>query len=160
MSENYLVINGKKKELTQEQLAQLGIEVKKENPFDVKDGESAYYINPKSAITECILWTPLEVVELLPCKDKQLLEERAKQERLSRLLWKFAIENDGYVSGEEKKDGEVMKFTIRFDSEENKYFVTSYATMIFHGSNVFKSKEIARRAIDEVILPFERGEIE
>ncbi|MGO5053571.1 hypothetical protein ACTQ6A_13885 [Lachnospiraceae bacterium LCP25S3_G4] len=160
MSENYLVINGKKTELTQKQLAQLGIEVKKENPFDVKYEEEAFYINVKRSVEKGTYWTKTQAEEYMPCKDKRLVEERAKQERLSRLLWKFAIENDCYVSKEEKKDGEVMKFTICFDSGENKYFVTSYATMIFHGSNVFKSKEVAQRAIDEVIRPFERGEIE
>lgn len=33
MSENYIVINGKKAELTKEQLKALGIEAEPENPF-------------------------------------------------------------------------------------------------------------------------------
>ena len=41
MSENYIVINGKKAELTNEQLKMLGIEVRK-NPFDRATGEEYY----------------------------------------------------------------------------------------------------------------------
>ena len=42
MSENYIVINGKRAELTEEQMKVLGIEVKK-NPFDRVSSDDRYY---------------------------------------------------------------------------------------------------------------------
>lgn len=42
MSENYIVINGKKMDLTDEQLKQLGIEVRK-NPFERVERDEEYY---------------------------------------------------------------------------------------------------------------------
>lgn len=47
MNENYIVINGKKAELTEEQLKQLGIEPekKRKNPFERVTGEKYYYID-------------------------------------------------------------------------------------------------------------------
>ncbi len=159
MSENYLVINGNKTELTQEQLEQLGIEVKKENPFNVENTEIAYYV---SHLQECESGVFVEntMKRCLPCKDKQLVEERVKQERLSRLLWKFAIENDGYLSEEEKRDAAKEKFVIRFNQFDKKYPICQYTQLMLCDGIMFKSREVAQRAIDEVILPFERGEIE
>lgn len=43
MSENYIVINGKKAELTKEQLKALGIEAEPENPFCRKRKISLYH---------------------------------------------------------------------------------------------------------------------
>lgn len=45
MNENYIVINGKKIELTEEQQKQLGIEPQKKNPFErVPEGE-VYFLS-------------------------------------------------------------------------------------------------------------------
>lgn len=41
--ENYIVINGKKMELTKEQLEQLGVAPKRNNPFDKVGNEGRYY---------------------------------------------------------------------------------------------------------------------
>lgn len=50
MSENYIVINGKKMDLTEEQLKQLGIEVRK-NPFERSaKGGRYFYINVHGAV--------------------------------------------------------------------------------------------------------------
>lgn len=43
MSENYIVINGKRAELTEEQLKQLGIEVPKVNPFEQAKYNQVFY---------------------------------------------------------------------------------------------------------------------
>lgn len=45
MNENYIVINGKKIELTEEQLKALGIKQRK-NPFEIVErGEDYFYVN-------------------------------------------------------------------------------------------------------------------
>ena len=50
MSENYIVINGKKAELTNEQMKLLGIKVRK-NPFErVSKNESYYNISNKTNV--------------------------------------------------------------------------------------------------------------
>lgn len=45
MSENYIVINGKKAELTEEQLKQLGIELPKNKRWKADKRELYYYVN-------------------------------------------------------------------------------------------------------------------
>ena len=84
------------------------------------------------------------------CTNREIVEKRAKEEKLSRLLWKFKLENDNV-----KLDWE--------DDEQRKWFVVStpkelYVDMTFNtnviaGATYFSTEEIAKRAIKEVVEP-------
>lgn len=154
--ENYIVINGKKSELTKEQMKALGIEVKK-NPFDVKDGENAYYINTEFNVRNSGIWAEGEVNTYCPCKDKSLVEKRAKQEQLSRLLWKFAHENDSVLTEKEMSSNSTQKWYIGKKSTYRYRPVCCSTALV--GMQCFKTEEVCKRAIEEVIKPFISGEL-
>lgn len=150
MNDNYLVLNGKRVDLTDEQIAMLGL--KKESPFDIEEGDSYYYITNQGDVRmyrncgEEYDGTRIAVANA--CRDKKLMEQRAMHETLDRLLWRFACENGEL---ENPWDGKTMhafiyKAPVGFGvdwSIEYKYGVVS-----------FPSEEIARQAVDEIVLPF------
>ena len=99
MSENYIVINGKRTELTEEQLKQLGIEVPKTSPFKREWSEDYYYIDDEGFVRSAnetfdnFGADRFNVANY--CTDKAIMEQRALHETLSRLLWRYSMEHDG-----------------------------------------------------------------
>ena len=153
--ENYIVINGKKVELTEEQLKKLGIEVK-DDPFEkVKRNEVFYYVSSSGQVhggTEgygtgsSILFNAANY-----CRDRKIMEQRALHETLDRLLWRFSMQNDG-----DKLDWKNMaqcRWRIYFNCFTDEFC----ATIVMYTKDIgpyFVSKEVAQRAIDEIIKPF------
>lgn len=154
--ENYIVINGKKAELTEEQLKALGIEVKKESPFDRIDyGHYYYRVDTKGEICieeelDSLLDNRLHNVANY-CTDKELLQQQAYREILNRLLWRYSMEHDG-----DKIDWECYeeKYNIYYDSELQKYRVADYMSWKTIGVVHFYTRETAKNAIEEIIEPF------
>lgn len=155
MSENYIVINGKRSELTEEQMKVLGIEVKK-NPFD-RDGSDnrCYYtivggdvlrrvdINDR---TDRMSYNAVNYFN-----DGKFAEQVALYQLLYRKLLKFAYDN-GFEDKAEW-DGFNKHWCIYRNLPENFYEVTACAIIKFNGV-WFSSKKGAERAIKEVVEPF------
>lgn len=155
--ENYIYKDGKKYELTEEQWKKLGI---KENLFDVKNGENAYWVDGWFDTAQDKLWSDDEIKYHTPCKDKELVKKRAKAERLSRLLWKFANENEDEPTEGDWKNYALPKYYIYYNYDSNAYQFTFNKGCEDTGKQYFKTELICRRAIKEVIEPFMKGEIE
>ena len=97
---NYICVDGKKAELTPEQLKLLGIEVKEKSPFDrAEEDHSFFYIGSDGKVGKtrdvngrhddnCF-----DVANY--CTDKAIMEQRALHETLNRLLWRYSMEHDG-----------------------------------------------------------------
>ena len=154
--ENYIVINGKKAELTEEQLKALGIEVKKESPFRrVNKRDNYYCISYKGKITASSEMkdpsddTAYNIANY--CTDRELLQQQAYREILNRLLWRYSMEHDGdkinWVDGSQK-------YYI-FRNKQSGAYGTSYDVVCTVISTVhFYTKEIAQNAIEEIVKPF------
>ena len=158
MSENYIVINGKRTELTEEQLKQLGIETekKRKNPFDrVAINQDYHLINKFNRIDE--------YTEADDCTDSALFDvcnyfndtEFAKQVALHQLLYrkllKFSYDNE--CEDTEEWDGNHEHWAIRYNSYRNEfrlYYQDGYKAHEVY----FSSEEGAKRAIEEVVKPF------
>ncbi len=142
MSENYIVINGKRAELTEAQLKQLGIEVPKANPFERSHG-NYYFITSYGNINEATEKNSgsdsLRHEAANYCTDKAIMEQRALYETLHRLLWRYAMENGGEGNYEICHNGNefLVKNTIY------KYFGQTFSTY-----------KIAQSAIKEIVEPF------
>ena len=156
-SDNYIVINGKKAELTEEQLKALGIEMSKKSAFDRGELEDAYYfIRGDGKVLQDIEsnWefdnNRHNVANY--CTDKTLMEQRALHETLDRLLWRFSMEHDGdkiywqrpisskaYIYYDYKAETWSIAETLRFRDVGQIYFYTKY---------------IAKLAIEEIVKPF------
>ena len=151
---NYICINGKKAELTEEQLKLLGIELKA-NPFDRQKLQHHYYcITGTGKLHQSYELNQIEDRELHNvgnyCSDHDLMEQRRLQEVLNRLLWRYSMEHDGDK--------------IKYGENTNKYFIykpisKSFDVTLWHTSTpigvvFFNTREIAEAAIEEVIKPF------
>ena len=116
--ENYICINGKKAELTEEQLKALGIELPKVNPFErVKKTTPFYFITAKGKAEYGVELNDYHCSELYNvanyCTDKAIMEQRALHETLNRLLWRYAMEHGGTGIFEIAYDGIKDKFTVQ-----------------------------------------------
>lgn len=161
--ENYLVINGKRVDLTKEQIKRLGLEVKKKNPFSRESiGKKYFHIQCDGYIAhykECRdgLCTKLFNAANY-CTDKELMTARAKEEVLSRLLWRFSMENGGSEIDWENK--EQKKYYIYKNPTYNGWDIGYTIISPDLGAVYFVSVKVAARAIDEIVKPFYAGELE
>lgn len=155
--ENYIVINGRKAELTEEQLKALGIETEKKSPFDrVDKAETYYYMSWLGRVSvghEDKLQIDDDAYNIANyCTDKELLQQQAYREILNRLLWRYSMEHDGdkiEYDNENKK-----KHHIYHDTLNNTWFVDHMYSCYPMGGISFFTREIAQNAIEEIVKPF------
>lgn len=158
--ENYICINGKKAELTEEQMKALGIEVPKENPFERAElNKNYYFINSRGNVVktfECGTCSSGSIDDehyatANYCTDKAIIEQRALHETLNRLLWRYSMEHDGdKINWDNVSD----KHAICYDNDTNQYKVEIWNTIRYCGIIYFHTMEIAKNAIEEIIKPF------
>jgi hypothetical protein len=158
MNENYIVINGKKIELTEEQLKQLGIEPekKRKNPFErVKPNERYYYVESSGVIEEYNDANDTVDNKLYKISNYFNYEAFAKQVALRQLIYrkllKFAYDNE--CEDTEEWDGSNTHWTVRYNGNLDEFF--AYSQERYKARDVyFSSEEGAKRAIKEVVDPF------
>lgn len=162
--DNYIVINGEKVELTEEQLNQLGIEVEKKrnNPFNSKsetnnilyvtdathlDGVAStreYYDNEN--------WNRCMIERANSFNDKDFANQVYLHELLNRKLLKYAYDNEA-EDAEWNEDGENPHYYIFFASTRGHFVVE--VNHYCHSQNIyFSSEKVAEDAIEDVIKPF------
>lgn len=153
---NYICINGKKAELTEEQLKALGIELPKASPFErVKEDEIFYYIASTGEIgttRECLNGFDTKCfISANYCTDKSLMEQRALHETLNRLLWRYSMEHDGNkITWNCSNNAKwYIYYSIVYKEWDVADAYTSFNIDIF-----FYSEEIALNAIEEIVKPF------
>ena len=153
--ENYIVIDGKRTELTDEQLQKLGIEVNND-PFDkVKRNEFFYYISSSGQVhlqkEEYGTGSNRLFEAANYCTDENLMEQRAVHETLNRLLWRFSMQNGG---DELNWRNEFQnKWVINFNYRDNSFFIEN-KPQLRSFDPCFISQEIVERAINEIVKPF------
>lgn len=156
--ENYIVINGRKAELTAEQLKALGLEREISSPFSRASEDNYYYFmtNGGEVVYEKELYSSFDdnrynVANY--CTDREIMEQRALHETLNRLLWRYSMEHKGNDETD-WNNTQKKQYFIYYDKANNTWFVDyTYATLII-GSVGFCSSEIAESAIKEIIEPF------
>lgn len=153
--ENYIVINGKKAELTEDQLKALGIVTEKKNPFTrCKVGEVYYLITTGGNVDDLREMKDSDDNRYYDianyCTDQNLMQQRAWHETLNRLLWRYSMKHDG-----EKIDwnDDKWKYIIYYDRGCCTFKADMYRTSNYN-SIWFYTREIAENAIKEIIEPF------
>lgn len=166
-NENYIVINGKRAELTEEQLKQLGIKTEKEsekkrtNPFDNTPRQvHVYSIGHVGVQTFGSILTPvdLSMTESLvntanSFNDYDFARQLYLHELLNRKLLKYAWDNE---AEDRSWNGDNLHYYIIRDNRycNGRYFV-SYRDYLKENSAVYFSKKgVAEKAIEDVIKPF------
>lgn len=159
-SENYIVINGKKAELTEEQLKALGIEVEKKSnsPFNNEFifGEKYYFTNIVDGVDSISfddkLFDENFIAAANSFNDKDFANQVYLHELLNRKLLKYACENDAFAN--DWSDRNSVKFLISKNTRSNKIIV-DFTYGLKHSNVVyFTDEKVAKQAIEDVILPF------
>lgn len=161
--DNYIVINDKKTELTEEQLKALGIEVKKKrnNPFNSEPEPIPVYSieatrvkrkgivsNPPSLSTATRL-----IQSANSFNDKDFANQVYLHELLNRKLLKYAWDNE-CEDNKWNEDVNSVHYYIYFDTI-SKYFGVHENYSHKSASTVyFSAADVARKAIEDVIKPF------
>lgn len=156
-NENYIVINGKKAELTKEQLRQLGInaEVKKETPFTRHSDELYWHINSLNDIVgahECdddYNNTIYDNVNYF--NDHEFAQQVALHQLLYRKLLKYAYENDDVNNWAELNS---RKYFIVKSIKNNEFDVDWSLTIKVNCVVYFNSERVAEQAIKDIVEPF------
>lgn len=147
-NENYIVINGKKAELTEEQLKQLGIEVGKDKRWRAEESVLYYFTADTGKIGMSREYL-MDVDNIRYdthnyFKTKEEAKKYAEVLEIKRQLMKFADEHNGADSSQRKwfityhtnsLDGIALSSSVNTRNAETIYF---------------SSKEIAQQAIDEI----------
>ena len=158
MNENYIVINGKRAELTEEQMKALGIEPeeKRKNPFERVGSDDKYYyaivsgdvlrrvdINDR---TDRMLYNNINYFN-----DKRFANQVALHQLLYCKLLKFAYDNECEDTAEWDEGN--IHWAIRYDNNDGEFF--AYYQNRHKALGVyFSTEEGAERAIKEVVKPF------
>lgn len=155
IGENYLVLDGKRMELTEEQKRLLNITMRK-NPFaPVEKGETYCYIDAFDRIQTFIDNREDADNTLFEASNYFNDKTTAQQIRLHQLLYrkllKFAWDN-GYEDTQEW-NGENSHWRVYYDLDA-KHFVASSNESYKQQSVYFSSKEGVECAIEKVIKPF------
>lgn len=162
---NYICINGKKTELTEEQLRQLGIEVKKErnNPFNrVSDGEFYYYgyidntVN-KAVGTKTTFEDDIQFNNYNYFNDRDFAEQVMLHQLLYRKLLKYSYDNNA-------EDVEWNWIDSSCSGNRHYYIYQKPSTGEFYtdcaqvskrlGDVYFSNEEVAIKVIKDVVEPF------
>lgn len=160
--ENYIVINGKKAELTKEQLKALGI-VETKFPFNRAEKHDIFYhIGPDGKVynnyenKDVIMYNNYYATANY-CTDKKLMTQRALHETLNRLLWRFACEN-GELKNEwdnsPKQESCHYHYYIYFNRYDNLFDISRNYLIKCEGIIYFSSYEIAEQALEKIVKPF------
>lgn len=159
--DNYIVLNGKKAELTEEQLKKLGIRTEKEtekkrnNPFnsELEDEDSYFLIADDGVYTDC--YDPLidkhRLDNVNSFNDKDFANQVYLHELLNRKLLKYAYDNE---AEDAEWDSKTLHYYILFDSEDCFFTVVHGGTRTRSQNIYFSKKSVAEHAINDVIEPF------
>ena len=154
MAENYIVINGKKAELTSEQLKALGLE-RETNPFKREINNKYWFIDRFGEVDSYFDHKDLADNHFYNianyCTDREMMEQRALHETLNRLLWRYSMEHGGREIDWSSTES---KYRITYDFEDNKWTLSSNSYLSTVGATYFVAREIAENAIKEIVEPF------
>lgn len=150
-NENYIVINGKKAELTEEQLKQLGIEVGKNKRERVKVGDVFFFVDRSNCIDSCV---DSRAARSNYCYDthnyfktKEEAEEYAEVLEIKRQLMKFADEHNDKIDWE---DIDQFGYVICWNPCLNDIRICKDGFKTAPEIIYFSSVDIAQKAIDTI----------
>lgn len=154
MSDNYAVINGKRIELTDEQVKALGVETRK-NPFEIVErGEDYFYVNRYGDINNSGQNDDFEDDCLFQAanyfNDESFANQVALRQLLYRKLLKFSYDNEC----EDKEWNGMNDHWIIVYRPSIDNFIISKMQCAKELNVYFSTEEGASRAITEVIRPF------
>ena len=159
MDDNYLMLDGKKYELSPELanalLSCVEPEPEKKSPFEREKDEIFFYIGHNGFVRQTFDKAYIEDNDKYAvanyCTDKALMEQRAMHETLNRLLWRYSEEHGG---DSEKWDGRGHYYICFAKMCRKEFEVYSNDNFCIQGVVYFRDAETAVSAIEEIVKPF------
>ena len=156
--DNYLMLDGKKYELSPElvnALRSIDPVPDKKSSFQWDFGENYWYIGSGGGVCEDAN-TNADLDEKRHavgnyCTDASLLNQRAMHETLNRLLWRYSEEHGGDSS---KWDGRGHYYICLSKMNRNEFEAYSNDNFCIQGVVYFRDPETAVAAIEEIVKPF------
>ena len=148
MGENYIVINGKRVELTEEQLQQLGIKTSNNKRWRAKENEKYYCVNTFNQV--CSFWETYSEEDTMVYnshnyfKTKEEAEKYARVLKTEMLLRKYADEHNEDMPCDGICEHHFLYFNN--DAIHIGYFTFSKEARKIY----FSSREIAGAAIEKI----------
>ena len=156
-NENYIMLDGKKIPLTDEQVKQIRVDVPEKSPFDrVENCELYWYIGADSNVyCDNEVESPVDYNRFKLanyCTDKDIMKQHALHMKLNNLLWRYSMTHGG-----DKIDLGVFstqKYYIAYDASHKEFYTDWNNDVKNVGVIYFGSDNIARDAIEEIVKPF------
>ena len=130
-------------------------EAEKPSIFEPRKGDIYYYIDDGGRVFDSVYADiGLKAIGNV-CTDKSVMERKAHDLKLWSLLWNFAEENNDEMDWD---DADEWKYYIYFNHKLKEWKINP--TFQFENETPhFSSESLAKRAIEEIVLPWERGEM-
>lgn len=149
LENGYIEFNGNRVELTKEQMEVL---FGKDNPYEYKEDEDYYYTDPDFSVGTSSCWLSMYNNGNY-CRNEKLKIQDTLHDLLRSKLRQFSMLNGGLDI--DWNDDSTNKYYIYYNVNDREYCVNPNLT-IKNQSIYFINEKTARRAINEVIIPFEK----
>lgn len=155
--ENYIMLNGKKIPLTEEQIKLIQADVPEKSPFDRADeGETYYYINHLFDIYNDSEFHYEDDDDCYRCAnyctDENIMKQHALHMLLNNLLWRYSMTHGGGKMSFERSTA--RKYCIGYDDYNKAFYPHGSQFIKFLGTVYFIDAKTARDAIEEIVKPF------
>lgn len=156
-NENYIMLNGKKIPLTDEQIKLIQADVPEKSPFDRVKFRDSYYTIYSDYSLNRIPETETQLDDNRfnvgnYCTDKDIMKQHALHMKLNNLLWRYSMTHSG--DGIDWNDVSETKFNIYYGAVTGEFGCGQYSIIKHFGVVPFTSIETAEAAIEEIVKPF------
>ena len=158
--DNYLMLDGKKYELSPELanalLSCVEPEPEQRSPFARAGALDDYWTINSRGVVDSVFEDNSNYDSALfavanYCTDKSLMEQRAMHETLNRLLWRYSGEHGGDSPEWDGREHYYICFSRMNRLEYEVYYNDNFC---IQGVIYFKDRETAEAAIEEIVKPF------
>lgn len=155
--DNYIMLNGKKIPLTDEQVKLIQPDMPEKSPFDRAKFRDPYYTIYSDYSSNRIPETETQLDDGRfnagnYCTDRDIMKQHALHMLLNNLLWRYSMTHGG--NGIDWDDGSEIKVNIYYNMELDEFGITTYSILKYFGAVPFVSEETAKAAIEEIVKPF------
>lgn len=157
MSKNYIVINDKRMELTEEQIKAFEKEAEEKNPFAGRENYVYTIVEPGGV--DKVLNNPSIRENGLAFKDIDFARQVALHQLLYRKLLKYAYDTNtiGKWDDERNEYGDNLRLYFITKNVHIEVYLVDYTVHRKHLNTIyFCSEEAAQDAINKVIKPFKK----
>lgn len=156
-NENYIMLNGKKIPLTDEQVKLIQADVPEKSPFGrADDGKTYYYFSHSFDVYDTaedrLIHDDDNYRCANYCTDKDIMEQHALHVKLNNLLWRYSMTRGGDEI--DWHDTCEAKYRIFYNCRVNEFQVDYSSGTINIGAIYFTDPKTAEAAIEEIVKPF------